>query len=383
MNTRPTSYSALSGAGIDGGRFGPPSWLNGVSAGQWVSLPNSSLTASGVGWSGAAPGGTGNYQTIITAWGGGILNTVGVKIGSTFTPGTFVIIFGGGHGDYAGNEVYAYGPLESSSPTWHRLTDPTIPAPQNVARDGSGNPVSRHTYDSLAFLPASNQMLAMGAAGYYSVGFAFNVADIFDFATNTWSNADTGFPALTGGGTISMVSGVDESTGKAWGVGNGNASKLFSFTPGPNTWASYYKDNPNGPTSGKAAVGLGLLVEMKAAIVYAQELASPNSNLFTPTISGTPPSSSGIESQTLDFDSLGGFFFTVSSSGAVFKLTPGANPRTDPWVWSSSTSTGAAPGIASTNGVYGRLRSFQGNLFVPRGIVYMPNQTSPISFYKA
>lgn len=379
----PFSCSVASGADAYCGRYNPPSWLSGVSSGQWASLPNSSLTASGVGWSGTAPGGTGNYQTIVLAWGGGILNTVGVKHGGSFIPGTFVVIFGGGHGDYAGNEVYAYGPLESSSPIWRRLTDPTIPAPTNVLRDGSGNPVSRHTYDSLMYLPGSNKMLAVGAAGYYSVGFAFNGADLFDFATNTWTAVDAGFPAYTGGGTISMVGGVDGATGKVWGVGNGNATKLCSFDPATSTWSSWYKDNPNGPTSGKGAVGRGLLVQMKAGVVYAQNLSLPDSVFFTPTVTGTGPGSSGIEGQTLDWDEAGGFFFTVSSAGTVFKLTPGALPLTDSWAWSSTSATGTAPGSASANGVYGRLRSFQGNVLVPRGIVYMPNQTSPISFFKA
>lgn len=380
---RADNYSIPSGADFYAGLFGPPSWLSGVVSGQSVQLPNSTLTSSGAGWTGTAPGGTGNYQTIVTAWGGGCLNTVGVKHGGTFIPGTFLVIFGGGHGDYGGNEVMAYGPLESNSPIWRRLTDPTIPAPVNVIRDGSGNPVSRHTYDSLMYLPGSNKMLAVGAAGYYSVGFAFNGADLFDFATNTWSNVDAGFPAYTGGGTISMVGGVDETTGKVWGVGNGNASKLCSFDPSSSTWSSWYKDNPNGPTSGKGAVGRGLLVQMKAAVVYAQDLSAPNSVFFTPTVTGTAPAASGIEGQTLEWDSIGGYFFTVSSTGYLFKLTPGASPLTDAWSWSSVAISGSAPAAGSANGVYGRLRSFQGNASLPRGVVYMPAQNAPICFIKA
>ncbi len=373
------------GAVFSGAAMGPPTWTMGKAAGEWVELPNSTLTAAGVGWTGTPPGGTGNYQTIVTAWGGGILNTVGVLHGGTFIPGAFVVIFGGGHGDYGGNEVYAYGPLQSNAPSWRRLTNPTIPAPQDVPRDGSGNPASRHTYDTLVYLPTVNKMLCIGAPGYFMTGFAFNNADLFDFATSTWSNADTGFPAFTGGGTINLMSGYDASTGKAWGIGNGNATRLVSFDVASSTWASVVKDNPSGPSNSKAGLSpsLGLLVFVSGATVLVQNLATPSAAIYSPSVTGPAPASG--QANAIDWDSTAGCFVTVDAAGDVFRLTPSSTPGPggDPWVWSKQVKAGATPAAAVANGTNGRFRIYQGDAQLPRGLVLMRRHDAPICYLKA
>lgn len=360
-----------------------PSWLPAV--GEWGALPNSTMTTSGAGWSGSAPGGTGNYQAIVLAWGGGILNTTGVTYGGSFIPGTFLVIFGGGHGDYGGNELYCFGPLESGSPIWRRLTDPTIPAPNDVARSGT-YPCSRHTYDTLVYLPSVNKMLCIGAAGYYSIGFARNQGDLFDFSvdpavSSPWTGVDAGFPSFTGGGTIALMSDYDTASGLAWGIGNGNASKLVSFDPGSNTWASYYKDNPNAPGSNKAAVApsLQLLAFVNGSTVYAQSLAAPNSAVFAPSCTGVVEN---LGASSLEWDAVTGKFVVKAPSGKkVYYLTPGANPVSDAWAWSSDApASGATPPDNTPNGVYGRFRLMNGAGF--RGLVYMPGANQPIYFYR-
>lgn len=365
-----------------------PAWLAGVSVGAWVNLPSSTLSTSGVGWSGTPPGGSGNYQSIVTAWGGGVLNTVGCYYAGAFHAGTFVVIFGGGHADYAGNELYAYGPLQDDAPAWRRLTDPTIPAANNVSRI-SGQPVSRHSYDSLVYLPTVNKMLCIGVAGNYSSGNTFNVADLYDFAaaSGQWSAADSGFPAYAGGGvgTINIVSGYDSSQGKAWGIGAGNSQLLGSYEDSTGTWASYSKDNPSSANNGKAAISssLHLMVWGLGSSVYVQDLAAPNSSIYTPTTTGTPPTSSEIG--TLEWDSAALVFVCVGATGTIFKLTPGANPAPggDSWVWSSASATGDTPAAAVTNGTFGRFRFYQGDSAVPRSLVLMRRHDSPICFYRS
>lgn len=388
---RADTYVADSGATVYAGRAAPsglPSWYGAAASGEWVALPNSTLTSSGAGWSGTAPGGTGNYTTVVTAWGGGVLNTVGVYRSGSFVSGTFLVLFGGGHGDYAGNELYAYGPLEADSPTWSRITDPTIPAADDVSRLG-GKPVSRHTYDTLVYLPAQNKMLCIGSPGYYHTGFGFNVADVFDFAVNPgagnpWGTADTSFPAFNGGGVgpISMISGYDEVNGKAWGLGKGNGQVLGAFNAAAGTWASYSKDNPNGPASAKAglASSIAKLVFVSGSTVYVQDLDAPTSALYTPSITGSAPSLGATAS--LDWDSAGARFVMRGSGATLHFLTPGANPDAggDAWAWSSVTpSGGATPAAAVENGTYGRFRMVNGTL---RGALLMAAHNAPISFYK-
>lgn len=368
---------------------GVPAWYAAANASEWVALPNSTLTTSGVGWAGTSPGGSSNYDAVVIAWSGGVLNTVGCFYAGSFHAGTFLVIFGGGHGDYGGNELYAYGPLEDDSPAWHRLTDPSIPAPTNVARLG-GYPVSRHTYDTLAYLPTLNKMLCIGVAGNYSEGNTFNVGDLFDFAAdpgavNPWSASDTNFPAYNGGGTgvIGLVGGYNPATAKAWGLGKGNSQLLGVFDAGSGTWSSYSKNNPNGVGANKAAVdpNHNILVFMGVSgVVYAQDLANPTNSIYAPTCSGTSP---GTGNNVLEWDSVANRFVSWDRTGkTLYFLTPGANPAAggDDWAWTSTTPAGGTtPAAAHANGTYGRFRVNNGSL---RGVVLMPLHNQPICFYK-
>ena len=136
-----------------------PSWIG--AAGQWSALATP-LSSSGVQHDFA--GGQGVF-----AYSGGIVNSVGVYVGATFIAGPFLVIWGGGHGDYGGNEVYAFGPLTADAPQWYRLRDRTEPFPSDVAEDGAGNPVSRHTYSTIVHVAddTRNWLLSTGGVATY------------------------------------------------------------------------------------------------------------------------------------------------------------------------------------------------------------------------
>lgn len=382
----PDSYSTAPGGAIYGGRSGLPAWYDAASANEWVNLPSSTLSTSGVGWSGANPGGSGGYASLVNAWGGGVLNTTGCYYSGAFHAGTFMVIFGGGHGDYAGNELYAYGPLESESPAWRRLTDPTIPAANDVPRI-SDRPVSRHTYDTLVYLPTLNKMLCIGAPGHYSTGSSFGTGDLFDFAVdptlvNPWSANDTGFPAF-GGGSYNRTGGYNPTTGKAWSMGLGNSTALGMFDVSAQTWTSYSKNNPNALGNNKGAVheGADILVYMGiGGVVYAQDLTSPTSAIYAPTCTGSGPGAGG---NVLEWDSTASRFVSWSRTDkTLYFLTPGANPASggDNWAWTSTTPAGGAtPTAGHANGTYGRFRLKRGSM---RGVVLMPAYNQPMCFYK-
>ena len=375
------SYSSASGAGIYGGRFSTPAWLSGISQGTWGSLPNSTLSASGVGWAGTNPGGSGGYQTIVTAWGGGILNTVGCYYDAAFHSGTFMVIWGGGHGDYAGNEVYAYGPMESDSAVWHRLTDPTIPAANNTARIDTNKPVSRHTYDHIQFIPSQNKMLSMHTAGMYSNGYSALTADTFDFSNNTWTAADSGYTAAIGGsGGYDAQGDFNPVTGKAWLRMVGNSTKLLSYDIGTESWTNYDTNNINYSSNGKAGIcpTKNVLVALgSSGQLLVNDLANPTAAIYTPTTSGTGPSAG---KYTLDWDSINSRFVSWDQSGTtVYFLSVPADPASGTWVWTTASgSGGVTPANGVTYGTYGRFR-FCASL---GGIVLMPTASNPICFYK-
>ncbi len=83
-----------------------------------------------------------------------------------------LILFGGGHANYPGNDVYRW---RSSSLLWERaslpseiLTDPLL---GQIAIDGVDSaPISSHTYDNNLFLPIADRLLTWGGAAYNSGG---------------------------------------------------------------------------------------------------------------------------------------------------------------------------------------------------------------------
>lgn len=85
------------------------------------------------------------------------------------------LLWGGGHGDYAGNEVYAF---RTHDFTWTRLTTPSAgPYDRGVLDDG--RPDSRHTYDALTWIPSLASFWTVGGAGAF-IGNATNEVWTFD-----------------------------------------------------------------------------------------------------------------------------------------------------------------------------------------------------------
>src|SRR4051812_1834297 len=81
-----------------------PAWYANAKVGEWTLLDET------------------NPDPAQTAFGGAVINTVGVYIGATFVPGTFYIQLGGGHAAGNDNRVYAWGPFEAEKPQWHTLS---------------------------------------------------------------------------------------------------------------------------------------------------------------------------------------------------------------------------------------------------------------------
>jgi hypothetical protein len=79
-----------------------------------------------------------------------------------------LIIYGGGHANYSGNDVYRW---HSSNLLWERAALPSEitvdPVIGNTAIDGVYNaPISSHTYDNNIFLPLVDRFMTWGGAAY-------------------------------------------------------------------------------------------------------------------------------------------------------------------------------------------------------------------------
>jgi hypothetical protein len=114
---------------------------------------------------------------VIADWSGGIADQTRDRL----------LLWGGGHKGYFGNELYA---LDLPTVKMLRLTDPSDVSafdPENCAADAyaDGRPVSRHTYDGLAYVASADRMYAFGGAvaGMGCIGNGTWTLDLAGLAT--------------------------------------------------------------------------------------------------------------------------------------------------------------------------------------------------------
>jgi len=115
----------------------------------WSTIPNSKLQS--VCPANPAVHAIVGCAAVVEAWSGGIADTRRNRL----------IIWGGGHGDYYGNEIYA---LDLNALTMQRLNNPgpvdDIASCPEAYADGS--PSSRHTYAALAYIAHADRMFVFG-----------------------------------------------------------------------------------------------------------------------------------------------------------------------------------------------------------------------------
>jgi RNA polymerase sigma factor (sigma-70 family) len=154
-----------------------------------------------------------------------------------------LILWGGGHNGYYGNELYAF---NVPSLKWERLTDPGRPRANAYQVCGplnaDGSPVSRHTYNTLAYIAHADRFFGHGgslACGLGSSGFGTTWT--FDFAATKWHQMkpEGTFPP----GTVSSFCAYDPETKKIWYQdGNLNRPKkwgLYSYDYDGNAWTKH------------------------------------------------------------------------------------------------------------------------------------------------
>ena len=133
-------------------------------AGHWCEVPNSKLTSAEKqpnewsDWNGSSSASYDSYQrrlgveSIVSAWSGGAFDSTRDRL----------LIFGGGHNGYGGNEIFAF---SLKTLEWERITDPTAYSNRAPNYQNSDNtPISRHTYGGLAYIEHADRLFALGGA---------------------------------------------------------------------------------------------------------------------------------------------------------------------------------------------------------------------------
>jgi hypothetical protein len=281
-----------------------------------------------------------------------------------------MIVFGGGHSDYAGNEIMTF---DISALKWIRLNDPSprfdttgVIERSGYYPDANGNPDpqqprSRHSYWSQIYVPTIDRYCAIGAFGTFPQGLAAPHVDCFDFATKSWSQkAD----APNAGGLLTAT--FDPATNRIWVMGNraNSTGFLAEWDAVTDTWT---KRTTN--SSGVNDRSGPLLDTKRRRLVFLGGGAVRMFDLTQPGMLTSQLLTLQGDTEIANRDRPGFAYDTVNDKYVAYSGVEGGGTRDiyviDPDTWTSTRTTLAgavAPAIPASvdtggwfNGIYGRL----------------------------
>lgn len=345
---------ASSGPGSDGAPtpntnpINIPNAIDSLAAGEWMEIPDSTIRPQ---FPAVSPGGT--SAAVIGAWSGGAFDTKRDRL----------IIWGGGHGDYAGNEIYVF---DMNTLKWTRISEPSaVPPGVSEFRSGyypDGGPVSRHTYNYIQYLPAPvDRFCTFGGAGFWQSGqYGSDHTDCFDFDKKVWETQK--FPA-TPSADIGSNTAYDPVTQSLWqhgGYADRGMSRLDLKT---GLWTQLWTSFSNaGYTLGYNRTSEIDPINRKMVAVGAGKVIVWDLNVITGTNYGTEITTTGPQDVVMGAGGNPGFVYVpelrafVGWAGGpnLFKFDIATK------VWTALptlSSSKALPPQTQTNwGTYGRMR---------------------------
>ncbi len=308
--------------------------------------------------------GLGNPVNLIRAWCGGCLSDIGGH--------PYLVIHGGGHGDYGGNEVLKFGPLDSNTPAWSVVSNPTPDAQviAEAAYNSDGKPNVSHTRSLLAAL--GGRMYRAGQPGVWITATPHNTNDSVNLSTGTWASAGTHADVSFGSGIRGSLTS-DPIRGVLWYVSD-QIARLYKYDPVSNTWTQYTPTWSAGNTLHSAySQSRDEVCAVFGGTTALYNLSSPTSAPITTGFTGTAPGGDS----GLTWDSGRGVYAGLDTSGSRNVIRE-LNPTTK--VWSTRTFTGTyetAPD--DSNGIFGRFQ------YVPlaKGYIYIGSTSGQVYFYRS
>jgi hypothetical protein len=169
----------------------------------WFQVPGSSIATVCAATHGFSEVTGGQGCPGIMNWSGGAFDSSRNRL----------LVWGGGHNDYYGNEIYAF---DLDTLTMSRITDPGLPPASSCveAIAGGTQPNARHSYDGVEYIAAHDRLyihegsLACGS-GNFSTG-----TWTFDFGAMRWQRMDpVNGDAITSTMGSSIMTAYDPVTG--------------------------------------------------------------------------------------------------------------------------------------------------------------------------
>jgi hypothetical protein len=280
--------------------------------------------------------GSTQVKSVMKAWSGGSFDTTRNRL----------VVWGGGHADYFGNEVYAF---DVSSLAWTRLTLPSAGAFDfNPEVLPDGRPASLHTYDGLEYIPPPvDRMFARGNSfGTQSDGTIRTW--FFNFDLNEWEQkADFTAEVLQNMGAYDPVSGLIYTQG---------TKSLYSYNPGTDRW-TYLQANAGNSGYRNTTMAIDpkrrKMVSIGDGMLFAWDLTTPTAPATALSTSGATEIVSA-QAPGFVYDSVSDRFVAWNGGSPVYSL----NMDTLVWTKVSAASGNAVTPtqVTASGGTFGRFQ---------------------------
>jgi hypothetical protein len=352
--------------------------VDSLSPGTWYDVPNSHLSsidpcpAANCSYSG-----TEGQSGVMNDWAGGALATgYGTQGG--------LVVFGGGHNGYLGNEVYVF---DVGQMKWVRVTspvdNPTCNYDEGELQDGS--PCAAHTYDYLQYHPNTNSFVELGATSLENEGGGGTPrVHLLNLGTKQWRRGArrANFNDQTGSSTA-----YDPNRDVFWFLGPFN-NYFDSYDPnassGAGAWTQYQQFNIEIDAVADIDPTRDIFVVVEGRVkhvIYAFDLKNPTQPPVTLNTTGdtTVQNSAG---NGFGWDPVAKAFIGWAGGSSVYKLTPPSGDwRTGTWTWTRldpAAGNTANPGAKNAANTYSRWR------YVPsvNAWIIANNTSSDVFFYK-
>jgi hypothetical protein len=165
----------------------------------------------------------------IESWSGGTFDTRRNRL----------IVWGGGHGAYYGNELYA---LNVDDLTMTRLNDPGLPLALCTDSTANGTqPASRHSYDGIEYMSDSDRLFVFAGAHACPNGGMVGDTWTFRFDTMSWQKMNPGGNPPKA--SHSIATAYDPNTRSIFAA---DAFDLYRYSLDTNTWTNLTNIYPGG-----------------------------------------------------------------------------------------------------------------------------------------
>jgi hypothetical protein len=354
-------------------RGDPPEWAERIAPGTWGIVSRNTLAEVDpardarlkagherrVPWRGST-----GQASVVDAWNGGAMARDQGSHG-------VLLLFGGGHSNYFGNEVYAF---DLGRASWSRLTDPYVAPTASLlqlyerAEFPDGSPLPPHTYDYVEYHPATRSFVVLRGVqklGVPSGPYSSGPPHMLGLETLRWRRgASHGLTVGSGG-----LSCYDGKRQLLWSEAPGSRSAgLRSFDPsGQNADGSYGKWSADYGHHGVVVDSVGACDPLHDLLVFTRfrrgnevmaiALSEPGRPAMALRQAGTPPPLE--PAHGWEWSETRRALIYWRRGGGVHELAAPPDDWRGTWQWRALTAgaNSIAPDeMKRDNGVYGRFR---------------------------